>query len=67
MFYGPSFPDMYRRAAVYVDRIIKGASPGDLPIEQPSKFQFVINLKTARTLGLNIPPGLSLLVDEVID
>ena len=67
MFYGPSFPDMYRRAAGYVDRIIRGASPGDLPIEQPTKFEFVINLKTARALALDIPPGLSLLVDEVIE
>jgi putative tryptophan/tyrosine transport system substrate-binding protein len=67
MFYGPSFEDMYHRAATYVDKILKGAKPGELPIEQPTKFEFVINLKAARGLGLEIPTALRLLVDEVIE
>ena len=67
MSYGASLVENYRQAADYIDRILKGAKPGDLPISQPTKFDLVINLRTARTLGLTIPQSLELQADQVID
>ena len=66
MSYGPNFPDLFRHSADYVDKILRGTSPADIPVEQPTKFDFVINLKTAKALGLTMPPSLLQRADEVI-
>jgi len=67
MSYGANFPDLYRRAAEFVDKILRGAKPADIPVEQPTRFDLVINLTTAKVLGLTVPPTLLALATEVIE
>jgi putative ABC transport system substrate-binding protein len=67
MSYGPNYPDLFRRAADYVDKLLRGAKPGDLPVEQPTKFDLVVNMTTAKALGLDVPLHIQQLADEVIE
>jgi putative ABC transport system substrate-binding protein len=67
MSYGPNYPDLYRRAADYADKILRGAKPGEIPVEQPTKFDLIVNLITAKALSLNVPATLLARADEVIE
>ena len=67
MSYGPNFPDLFRRAADFVDKILRGTKPGEIPVEQPTKFDLVISLSTAKAIGLKLPESFLLRVDEVIE
>jgi ABC-type uncharacterized transport system substrate-binding protein len=67
MSYGPNIPELWRRAGVYVDKILKGAKPGELPVEQPATFELAINARTARAMGLTIPPSLALRADRIVE
>jgi len=65
--YGPDRPDQYRRTAIYVDKILRGTKPADLPVEQPVKFELIVNRKTAASLGLSLPPSIEVRADKVVD